>query len=155
MESVWNARLEAFVLLSGMVLLSLPAFAQQRTAPIANEPNAAPQTDAPHATMTCEPVPVPGRVRCEVEARVSPGQSISWGDVVLQRVPPFATALRGRVGPHDASVREPDLWRWPFALVARAKGTGQVEGQVRVVVCRDKSCAAQDVPVVGQVAVGP
>jgi hypothetical protein len=153
MDSVWNARLEALAVLSGMVL-SVPAFAQPGTSRIANGRTAAP-ADAPHATLTCDPVPVPGRVRCEVEARVSPGQSISWGDVVLQRVPPFATALRGRVGPHDASVREPDLWRWPFALVARGKGTGQVEGQVRVVVCKDRSCAAQDVPVVGQVEVGP
>ena len=154
MDSVWNARLEAFAVLSGTVL-GVPAFAPHGTDPFANQRTAAPDADAPHATMTCDPVPVPGRVRCEVEARVPPGQSISWGDVVLQRVPPFATALRGRVGPHDASVREPDLWRWPFALVARGKGTGQIEGQVRVVVCKDRSCAAQDVPVVGQVQVGP
>ena len=105
--------------------------------------------------MTCEHVAAPGRVRCEVEARVPAGHSISWGDVVLQRVPTFAIALRGRIGPHDASVREPGLWRWPFALVAREKGTGDVEGQVRIVVCRGKSCAAQDVAMVGRVEVGP
>ena len=110
---------------------------------------------APLATMTCEHVAVPGRVRCEVEARVAPGESISWGDVVLRRLPPFATPLRGRIGPHDASVREPGFWRWAFALVAREKGAGDVEGQVRVVVCRDKTCSARGVPVVGKVEVGP
>jgi hypothetical protein len=110
---------------------------------------------APLATMTCEHVAVPGRVRCEVEARVGPGESISWGDVVLRRLPPFAAPLRGRIGPHDASVREPGFWRWAFALVAHEKGTGEVEGKVRVVVCRDKTCSARDVAVVGKVEVGP
>lgn len=107
------------------------------------------------ATMTCERAAEAGRVRCEVEARVEPGESISWGDVVLQSMPPFATALRGRIGPHDASVREPGLWRWVFALVARREGAGQMQGQVRVVMCRDKACAAKEVPVVGNVEVGP
>ena len=74
---------------------------------------------------------------------------------MLRRVPPFVAALRGRVGPQDASVREPGLWRWPFALVAREKGAGDVEGQVRVVVCTDNTCAGQDIPVVGKVEVGP
>jgi hypothetical protein len=118
-------------------------------------PAVAQEDAAPRATLTCEHVSAPGRVRCEVEARVPAGNSISWGDVVLQRVPPFAIALRGRIGPHDASVREPGLWRWPFALVAREKGAGDLEGQVRIVVCKDRSCAAQDVAMVGRVEVGP
>jgi hypothetical protein len=109
----------------------------------------------PLATLTCEHAAVPGRVRCEVEARVLPGTTISWGDVAIRSVPPFAAALRGRVGPHDASVREPGLWRWAFALVARGKGAGDVEGQVRMVICRDKACAARDVRVVGKLEVGP
>jgi hypothetical protein len=109
---------------------------------------------APQATLTCERAAAPGRVRCEVEARVAAGDSISWGDVVLERVPPFAIALRGRIGPHDASIREPGLWRWPFALVARGRGAGLVEGQMRVIVCADKACAAREVPVVGEVDVG-
>lgn len=130
----------------------VPALAEQEAGA---SPGSVSDADAPLATMTCEHVAVPGRVRCEVEARVAPGSSISWGDVVLLRVPPFAAALRGRVGPHDASVREPGLWRWPFALVARGKGAGQVEGQVRVVVCRDTSCGARDLPVAGMLEVGP
>jgi hypothetical protein len=108
----------------------------------------------PRATMTCERVASPGRVRCEVEARVDPGESISWGDVVLVRLPAFATALRGRVGPHDAAVREPGVWRWTFAVVARVKGTGDLDGRVRVVVCRENVCAAREVSVSGRVEVG-
>jgi hypothetical protein len=107
-----------------------------------------------HATMTCERAATPGRVRCEVEARVGPGESIAWGDVVLIRMPPFATALRGRIGPHDASVREAALWRWAFAVVARENGSGEIEGRVRVVVCRDQTCATRVIPVIGRVAAG-
>jgi hypothetical protein len=106
------------------------------------------------ATMTCEHAATPGRVRCEVEARVRPGESITWGDVVLVRTPPFATALRGRIGPHDASVREATLWRWAFAVVARENGSGEIEGRVRMVVCRDQTCASREVPVVGRVIAG-
>jgi hypothetical protein len=106
------------------------------------------------ATMTCERAATPGRVRCEVEARVGPGESIAWGDVVLVRMPPFATALRGRIGPHDASVREAGLWRWAFAVVARDTGSGEIEGRVRVVVCRDHTCATREIPVVGRVVAG-
>jgi hypothetical protein len=133
----------------GPAVLTALAF---RAAPLGAQDSGA---ATPTATMTCEHVVTPGRVRCEVEARVSAGHSIAWGDVVLQHMPPFAAALRGRVGPHDASVHEPSLWRWPFALVARGTGTGPVEGQVRAVVCTDHRCAAQEVTVVGQVAVGP
>jgi hypothetical protein len=106
------------------------------------------------ALLTCDRVADPGRVRCEVEARVEPGESIAWGDVVLLRVPPFATALRGRIGAHDASVREPGLWRWSFAVVARAKGAGDLSGRVRVVVCRGSSCAVREVEVAVRVEVG-
>lgn len=109
---------------------------------------------SPRATMTCERAATPGRVRCEVEARVGPGESIAWGDVVLVRMPSFATALRGRIGPHDASVREAGLWRWAFAVVARENGSGEIEGRVRVVVCRDQTCATREIPVVGRVVAG-
>ena len=109
---------------------------------------------APRATMTCERVASPGRVRCEVEARVDPGLAISWGDVTLVGLPPFATALRGRIGPHDAAVREPGVWRWTFAVVARARGSGDLEGRVRVVVCRENACAAKEVSVTGRLEVG-
>ena len=118
------------------------------------------------ATLTCERVVGPGRVRCEVEARVEPGVSITWGDVVLLRVPPFAAALRGRIGPSDTSARAEDRWRWAFAVVARASGSGDVDARVRLVVCRDgardaernaernKVCSPRQIAVTGRLVVG-
>lgn len=114
----------------------------------------------PHAALTCEHADGPGRVRCEVEATAAPGASITWGDVVLLQTPPFASALRGRIGPRDATVRRPDAWRWALALVVRGKGSGDVEGRVRLVVCRgsaaDKreTCTPREIPVVGHLVVG-
>ncbi|HEX8792133.1 MAG TPA: hypothetical protein VF765_14365 [Polyangiaceae bacterium] len=107
------------------------------------------------ATMTCEHADGPGRVRCDVEARVGAGESIAWGDVVIVKTPPFVSALRGRIGPHDATAHDPDVWRWALALVARDKGAGDVEGRVRLVVCKDAKCAPRDLPVTGHVTVGP
>jgi hypothetical protein len=104
--------------------------------------------------MTCERVESPGRVRCEVEARVGAGDAITWGDVVILKTPPFAAALRGRIGPHDATVHDPGVWRWALALVARDKGGGDVEGRVRVVVCKGGRCAPREVDVKGRVLVG-
>jgi len=106
------------------------------------------------ASMTCERIAIPGRVRCEVSAHVEGGETISWGDVVLVQVPPFAEALRGRIGPGDATVKEPSTWRWALALVARGKGSGEVQGRVRLVVCHDKTCLPRELPVAGQVVVG-
>jgi hypothetical protein len=108
----------------------------------------------PRVSMMCDHVDGPGRVRCDVEARVSPGDSITWGDVVILRTPPFAGALRGRVGPHEATVREPEVWRWALALVARTRGTGDVDAKVRLVVCQGKVCAPIEVAVVGHVVAG-
>jgi hypothetical protein len=118
-------------------------------------PSRAQQGDRDGATLVCDRAADVGRVRCEVEARVEPGASISWGDVVLVRVPPFAAALRGRIGSHEASVHEAQLWRWTFALVARAKGSGAVEGRVRIVVCREGRCAPREIEVSGRMDVGP
>ncbi len=112
------------------------------------------EKDAATATMTCERVELPGRVRCEVEARVSPGDAITWGDVVIVRTPPFAAALRGRIGPHDATVHDPGVWRWALALVARDKGGGDVEGRVRLVVCRGDRCGPREIDVKGRLQVG-
>jgi hypothetical protein len=108
----------------------------------------------PRASMICDHADGPGRVRCDVEARVSPGESITWGDVIILRTPPFATALRGRIGPHEATVREPDVWRWALALVARTKGTGDVDARVRLVICRGDTCTPREVDVVGHVVAG-
>jgi hypothetical protein len=104
--------------------------------------------------MTCERVESPGRVRCEVEARVGAGESIAWGDIVLVRTPPFVAALRGRIGPQDATVRDAQQWRWALALVARERGSGDVEGRVRLVVCKGDQCAPRVASVVGHVVSG-
>lgn len=109
---------------------------------------------ATRVSMTCDRVDGPGRVRCDVEARVSSGESITWGDVVILRTPSFVEALRGRIGPHETTVREPEVWRWALALVARAKGVGDVDARVRVVVCRDKTCTPREVDLVGHVVAG-
>ena len=108
-----------------------------------------------HAEMRCERVDEPGRVRCDVEARVASGESISAGDVVIVRTPPFVTALRGRIGPHDATTRDAETWRWALALAARGPGRGEVEARVRLVVCRGATCGPREAPVVVRVEVGP
>ena len=122
---------------------------------VAASPSRGQQGDAEGASLVCDRAADIGRVRCEVEARVEPGATISWGDVVLVRVPPFAAALRGRIGSHEASVHEARTWRWTFALVARAKGSGALEGRVRIVVCRETGCAPREIEVSGKLDVGP
>jgi hypothetical protein len=106
------------------------------------------------AEMRCDRVDAPGRVRCEVEARVGPGETIASGDVVIVRTPAFVSALRGRIGPHDATTRDPETWRWGLALAARERGAGDVEGRVRVVVCATKICEPREAPVTARVVVG-
>jgi hypothetical protein len=113
-----------------------------------------PDAGAARVSLTCDRADGPGRVRCEAEARVSPGESIAWGDVVIVRAPPFSLVLRGRIGPHDATLREPEVWRWAFALVAKERGTGDVEARVRVVVCQGKTCAPREIPIAGKLVVG-
>jgi hypothetical protein len=108
----------------------------------------------PEGVLSCEPATRPGRVRCEARVYAAEGESITWGDVVLLETPPFVSALRGRVGPHDATVRTPTTWRWEFALVAHAMGDGDVVGRARLVVCREKTCLPRELPLVGHVAIG-
>jgi hypothetical protein len=112
------------------------------------------EADPAIATLACEHATIPGRVRCVVEARVVEGESISWGDVILVVVPPFLRALRGRIGPHDATAQETSHWRWELALVAGAVGRGVVEGRVRLVVCHGASCLPRQLPIAGTVLVG-
>jgi hypothetical protein len=129
------------------------ASAVATAAAVARADDAGPRP-APAASMVCDRAPSPGRVRCEVEARVGAGESIAWGDVVILRTPAFVGALRGRIGPHDAITREAGVWRWALGLVARGTGTGDILGQVRLVVCKGESCLPREVPVTGSVVVG-
>jgi hypothetical protein len=117
-------------------------------------PDDAGATGATRAEMRCEHVDAPGRVRCKVEARVGPGESIRFGDVVIVRIPAFLTALRGRIGPHDATTREAGVWRWALALAAHSKGSGIVDARVRLVVCRDAICEPREMPAQEHVVVG-
>jgi hypothetical protein len=104
--------------------------------------------------MVCDRVVGPGRVPCSVDVHVDPGDAIAWGDVVLVSTPPFLLALRGRIGPHDATLREAGEWRWALALVARSPGRGRVDGRVRLVVCRGGICSPRELPVTVEVEVG-
>jgi hypothetical protein len=106
------------------------------------------------AEMRCERIDAPGRVRCEVEVRVASEESIASADVTIVRTPPFVTALRGRIGPHEATTREAEVWRWALALAARERGSGDVEARARLVVCRNARCAPRETPMVARVVVG-
>jgi hypothetical protein len=107
------------------------------------------------ATMQCAHVAAaPARVRCTVEARVTEGESIGWGDAVLVTTPAFVEALRGRLGPQDAAERNATRWRWELGLVARGNGQGTVGGRVRLVVCMKNACSPRVVPFQGHITVG-
>jgi hypothetical protein len=103
-------------------------------------------------TVVCDQPAAPGRLRCDVEAR---GRgTLQWADVEVVRVPDFVSALRGRVGPTDATTRESDLWRWSLGLAARNRGEGDVAVRVRAVVCEADVCAPAEAVALGHVKVG-
>jgi hypothetical protein len=106
------------------------------------------------AKIECAHTQEPGRVRCEVEARVPVGLVLKWADLVVTSTPPFAQALRARVGPLDASLREDTVWRWAIALAARARGSGELAARVRLVVCAGDACAPEEIAVKAPVLVG-
>jgi hypothetical protein len=112
--------------------------------------------DPPGATakLECAHAPEPGRVRCEVEVRAAAGTRIKWADVVIVSAPPFAPALRARVGPLEASAHEDAVWRWALALAARARGTGELVARVRIVSCVKDACAPSELEPRAAVAVG-
>lgn len=88
----------------------------------------------------CDRAPGPGRVRCELDIRPRAGRTVRWADLQVLETPPFLQALRGRAGPGDASLREPTLWRFPFALAAKERGRGEVTLRGRAVVCTGDRC---------------
>ena len=82
------------------------------------------------------------------------GAVLKWADVVILKTPPFASALRARVGPLEASAREDTVWRWAIALAARGRGTGDLEARVRVVTCVKDACTPSEVDARAPVVVG-
>lgn len=87
------------------------------------------------ASMQCDRAAEPGRVKCSVEARVAGGRSIAWADVAIVQLPELASALKGRIGPADATSRDAASQKWAFGLVARKTGEGEARARVRAVVC--------------------
>jgi hypothetical protein len=121
--------------------------------PAPSSDGGASQTSAT-ATVDCPRAAGPGRVRCEVEARPPSGAVIKWADVEVLTTPPFATPLRARVGPGEASVREEAGWHWTLALAARGRGTGEIGVRVRLVSCVHDVCTPSEVPATAALAVG-
>lgn len=87
------------------------------------------------ASMTCDRAIEPGRVRCTVEAHAEGQRVIPWADVTIATLPPNTVALKGRIGPADATLREPAHARWALGLVAKAALHGEARAKVRAVVC--------------------
>jgi hypothetical protein len=113
--------------------------------------------EAPLATakVECAHASEPGRVRCEIEARVPVGTFLKWADVVVTKSPSFATPLRARVGPLEASAHEETVWRWTIALAARARGAGELAARVRIVSCVKKDvCTTTELDAKGEIVVG-
>ncbi len=112
------------------------------------------------AKMQCERASEPGRVRCSVEVRTAAPRSIAWADVAILQLPDFASALKGRIGPADATARDPSGVKWAFGLVARRAGQGEARARVRVVLCEpgasggEPSCAPRSIEVRATLVVG-
>lgn len=112
------------------------------------------------AKMQCERASEPGRVRCSVEVRAPASRSIAWADVAILQLPDFASALKGRIGPADATARDPASVKWAFGLVARRAGQGEARARVRVVLCEPSAsggeprCAPQSIEVRATLVVG-
>ena len=116
--------------------------------------DASAETTSPlKAQLVCERVGVAGRVRCDVEAQVDDGR-IAWSDVQILDMPKFAIALKGRIGPDDATVKTPQRWRLSFGVVAKETGSGSISVRVRAVRCREKVCEALSTTVSGPLEVG-
>jgi hypothetical protein len=108
------------------------------------------------AKMQCERAAEPGRVRCSVEVRTTAPRTIAWADVAILQLPDFASALKGRVGPDDATSRDANSVKWAFGLVAKRAGQGEARVRVRVVACDGEGvkCAPQSTEVRAMLNVG-
>jgi len=108
------------------------------------------------ATMQCERAAEPGRVKCSIELHAAAGRTIAWADVAILELPEFASALKGRIGAADATIREPTTQKWAFGLVAKKTGQGEAKARVRSVVCETGTarCTSTTVEVKAVVQVG-
>jgi hypothetical protein len=106
------------------------------------------------ASMLCDRAPEPGRVRCFVEVRAPSDHTITWADVVIQKVPDFVTPLKGRLGDEDATAKEGARWRWAFGIVAKKTGQGEARALVRIVSCEGKRCTPISSEVRATITVG-
>ncbi|MBX3193333.1 MAG: hypothetical protein KF819_40500 [Labilithrix sp.] len=106
------------------------------------------------ASMQCDRASEPGRVKCTIEARTDGKKTLSWADAEIVLLPELATALKGRIGPQDATSRDAVSAKWAFGLVARKAGQGEAVARVRAVVCEGTKCHPVIVPVRAAVVVG-
>lgn len=115
-------------------------------ASLAPTPHARAEDPLPAATasMQCERAAEPGRVKCSVELRAAANRSIAWADVTIIELPEFASALKGRIGPGDATTKEPTQQKWAFGLVAKKAGQGDAKARVRAVVCEALTTGSRD-----------
>jgi hypothetical protein len=132
-------------------LLTLLAFLAR-----AGEAHGDPDPTALRASITCDHLAAPGRLRCDVELRTRDA-TLRWADVSVVEVADFILPLRGRAGPREATTHEDDLWRWGLGLVTRGRGRGEgdVTVRVRAVVCRGEECVPEQTTARGHVLVGP
>lgn len=132
---------------------SVFALAVGLAAAVATPPVRADQSPRVTASMQCDRASEPGRVKCTIEARVE-GGTLSWADAELVLLPDFTTALKGRIGPQDATSRDAVSTKWALALVARKSGQGDAKARVRVVVCEGAKCNPITVEVRTSIIVG-
>lgn len=115
------------------------------------------------ASMQCERAVQPGRMKCTAEAHVTGNRTIAWADLVIVELPELAAALKGRIGPADATAHDPARTTWAFGLVAKKAGQGDARAKVRIVVCEPPPdpdagapvCAPQTLDVKTTLQVGP
>lgn len=123
---------------------------------VASDAAAEERGSAIDAKMQCERAAEPGRVRCSIEVRTASPRTIAWADVAILQLPDFASALKGRIGPGDATARDVSSVKWAFGLVAKRAGQGEARVRVRVVVCESEGvkCAPESTEVRAMLNVG-
>lgn len=86
------------------------------------------------ARLSCDPAPVPGRVRCRLTLTVADDARLSWVDALVVASPGFARPLRSRVPQRKLSGKESKA-EVQLALLASGPGRGTLTVRGRAVVC--------------------